>query len=188
VSTLKILLNFISGDITQKGYEKKRKKLLTPFFQPVAAAAKESQPPPVPPPHASEEQVSSGAPQLPPDTASATEPVAQAAALDPPANVSPASKNDLKIPSFIPVNPDETGKDVKRKTVVTESGGQASDIDSNLVTVISTEEITLLPSTSSSAGAEGAPAVPPHREGSVALEGDKKAKNGKPRSRNRHKR
>lgn len=176
----------ISGDITQKGYEKKRKKLLAPFFQPVAATAKESQPPPVPPPHASEEPVSSGATL---DTSSSVEPVAQAAALDQPANVnvSPASKNDLKIPSFISVNPEETGKEAKRKTALVESGDQASaaDLDSNLVTVISTEEITLLPSTSSSATAEGAPAVPPHREGSEA---DKKAKNGKPRSRNRHKR
>ncbi len=174
----------ISGDITQKGYEKKRKKLLAPFFQPVAATGKESQPPPVPPPHASEEPVSSG-----PTPDVSVQPVAQAAALDQPANVnvSPASKNDLKIPSFIPVNPEETGKDAKRKTAVAESGDQASaaDLDSNLVTVISTEEITLLPSTSSSATAEGAPAVPPHREGSEA---DKKAKNGKPRSRNRHKR
>ena len=130
--------------------------------------------------------MSSGAP---PDTALAAEPVTQAAALDQPANVSPASKNDLKIPSFIPVNTDETGKDVNRKAVVAESGDQPSaDLDSNLVTVISTEEITLLPSTSSSTTAEGAPAVPPHREGSVATEADKKAKNGKPRSRNRHKR
>ena len=95
---------------------------------------------------------------------------------------SPASKNDLKIPSFISVLPEERQK--------TESSS-----------IVNPEEIDLLPSASSTSAAtpsqEAAPEVPPHREGSstsasasasVSGEVEKKTKNGKPRSRNRHKR
>ena len=156
------------GDITQKGYEKKRKKLLTPFFQ--ANTAKEQ--PPLLTTQSVEEQVHILNPSAPPAEVAEVvqQPQLEAVAI---ASVISPNKNDLKIPSFIPVNSEAT----KRETEPSSSALFEPDTNS--------EEITLLPSTSS--GVEGAPAVPPHREGSGG-EVDKKLKNGKPRSRNRHKR
>ena len=157
-----------SGDITQKGYEKKRKKLLTPFFQ--ANTAKEQ--PQLLTAQSVEEQVHILNPSAPPPEIEEVIPQPQLESFAIASVVSPC-KNDLKIPSFIPVNSEAT----KRETEP--SSNPVIDPDTN------SEEITLLPSTSS--GIEGAPAVPPHREGSGG-EVDKKSKNGKPRSRNRHKR
>lgn len=113
-------------------------------------------------------QVVNVEPQLPPEPEVQPEQECQVVQV-----VNDVSKIDLKIPSFIPVSANDDN-----------------------VTVINTEEIDLLPTASTSGAAsavvsvtqegESAPAVPPHRETSGDV--DKKSKNGKPRSRNRHKR
>lgn len=120
-------------------------------------------------------QVVNVEPQLPPEPEVQPEQECQVVQV-----VNDVSKIDLKIPSFIPVSANEP----TQKT------------DDDNVTVINTEEIDLLPTASTSGAAsavvsvtqegESAPAVPPHRETSGDV--DKKSKNGKPRSRNRHKR
>ena len=121
----------------------------------------------------------------------------------PPCQVTDAqssSKNDLKIASFIPVLSASSATTTTTVAVTTPVSTfeerQPKQDDVNLVTVINTEEIDLLPSTSASAAAvagtsgvnpdDAAPAVPPHRD--VSADPESKSKNGKPRSRNRHKR
>ena len=180
--TCGISVSFFLGDITQKGYEKKRKKLLSPFMQPLMVREDSGE--------AHQVSIVSVEPQTDVQP-SPTPPQSQLA------DASSSSKNDLKIASFIPVLPVTSATTTTVVSVTsaatpttTSVERQPTQDDVNLVTVINTEEIDLLPSASASASAlaegESAPAVPPHRDASADPEN--KSKNGKPRSRNRHKR